>query len=254
MINILDIFEYNQHFVAMMNIINNARLCHNKTGHKHHVIPRCWFKYKNIRVDNSESNLVLLTPEDHMKVHRLALMCIKETSLRAPMAYAVHLLGGKCNIPDYKLSEEHKRNISEGLKGVNNPMYGKNSEDFMTPEAIALKRKHQSESHKVLFSDPEWYAKWYEASAAAQRTPERRKQISEQCKGKGNPMYGKDAWAISCSRKTPEQIEATRQSKREKMKAFWASPEGQIRKQQMAEHVSETKRRNKEELAHGHQV
>ena len=33
-------------------------------------------------------------------------------------------------------------------------------------------------------------------------------------------MYGKDAWAISCSRKTPEQIEATRKSKSEKMKEY----------------------------------
>lgn len=246
MIDILEVFEYNQHFVAMMNIINNARLHHINKGHKHHIIPRCWFKWKGLTIDNSETNLILLTPEEHAKVHKLALMCIKERTLRAPMAYAVHLLGSKCNIPECTLTEEHKHNISEGLKGENNPMYGKNSEDFMTPDAIALKRKHQSEAHKKLFSDSEWYTKWHEASTAAQRRPERRKQISEQCKGKGNPMYGKDAWAISCSRKTPEQIEATRQSKREKMKAFWASPEGQLRKKQMTEHMLETKRRNKE--------
>lgn len=46
MIDILEVFEYNQHFVAMMNIINSARLCNNKVGHKHHIIPRSWFKWK----------------------------------------------------------------------------------------------------------------------------------------------------------------------------------------------------------------
>lgn len=41
--------------------------------------------------------------------------------------------------------------------------------------------------------------------------------------GEKNPMYGKNAWDIAASRKTPEEVEATRQSKREKMKAFWAN-------------------------------
>ena len=32
------------------------------------------------------------------------------------------------------------------------------------------------------------------------------------------PMFGKNPWAISCSKKTADQIEATRNSKRSKMK------------------------------------
>ena len=39
--------------------------------------------------------------------------------------------------------------------------------------------------------------------------------------GKNNPMYGKNAWAIACSRKTPEQIEATRIAKSIKMNEYW---------------------------------
>lgn len=48
-----------------------------------------------------------------------------------------------------------------------------------------------------------------------------RKKISNATKGNRNPMYNKNAWAIACSRKTPEQIEATRKSKSEKMKKYW---------------------------------
>lgn len=40
--NILEVFEYNQHFVAMMNVINSARLNPPNKGHKHHIIPKCW--------------------------------------------------------------------------------------------------------------------------------------------------------------------------------------------------------------------
>ena len=73
-----------------------------------------------------------------------------------------------------------------------------------------------------------------------------RKNIPDQS-GEKNPMYGKDAWAISCSRKTPEQIEATRQSKREKMKAFWAA--NREKKLEMARKVSESMRQ-KGDLGH----
>ena len=65
--------------------------------------------------------------------------------------------------------------------------------------------------------------------------------------GEKNPKFGKDAWKISCSRKTPEQIEATRQSKREKMKAFWAA--NKEKRLEMARKVSESKRQ-KGDLSH----
>lgn len=65
-------------------------------------------------------------------------------------------------------------------------------------------------------------------------------QNMKSMKGENNPMYGKNAWEIAASRKTTEQIEATRKSKSEKMKAFWTNnPEA---KEQMAKRVSEAKR------------
>ena len=56
----LEAFDYNQHFVAMLNIINSARLNPPKEGQKHHIIPRCWFKMNNLPIDDSVDNLVLL--------------------------------------------------------------------------------------------------------------------------------------------------------------------------------------------------
>lgn len=65
----------------------------------------------------------------------------------------------------------------------------------------------------------------------------------EQLAGVNNSMYGKDAWAISCSRKTPEEIEATRQSKRNKMKEYWAThPEA---KERMRLNVIKARQRRK---------
>lgn len=48
-------------------------------------------------------------------------------------------------------SEESKKKIKENhadFSGNKNPMYGKNAEDYMTPEAIIEKRKKQSEAMK----------------------------------------------------------------------------------------------------------
>lgn len=126
---ILDVFEYNQHFVEMMNIINRSRLNHPKEGHKHHIIPRCWFKMNNIPIDNSKDNLVLLSYEDHIKVHKLAFLCAKGSTFKGKMAYAYHRLtkgdvvsndcfkGEKCSMYGKHHSEEARRKMSESHKG-----------------------------------------------------------------------------------------------------------------------------------------
>lgn len=45
------------------------------------------------------------------------------------------------------LSEETRQKMSEAISGENNPMYGKYCEDFMTSEAIKLRRQKMSENH-----------------------------------------------------------------------------------------------------------
>ena len=142
------IFEYNQHFVAMMNIINKAKLFPPKEGHKHHIIPKCWFKKNNLEIDNSETNLVLLTEEEHCKVHKLAALCIIGTDMKKAMGFAVHRLHGsfrgmkhsketidklsklrKGKIPKnleqlhknnigLKRTEEQRKNIGNGRRGI----------------------------------------------------------------------------------------------------------------------------------------
>lgn len=111
---ITDVFEYNQHFVAMMNIINAARLNPPECGHKHHIIPRCWYKMNNLPIDNSKDNLVLLTPEDHKKVHKLAAYCIIGSDMRSKMGFACVLLRG--SFAGMHHTEESKKKISEASK------------------------------------------------------------------------------------------------------------------------------------------
>lgn len=126
--DIVQVFEYNQHFVAMMNIINHSKLNPPTSGHKHHIIPRCWFKMNGKEVDNSTDNLVLLTYEDHIKVHKLAYLCAKDIKFKSKMVYAYHRLSeGECLNKDLvkgeyssnygkKFTVEHRNKISKSLK------------------------------------------------------------------------------------------------------------------------------------------
>lgn len=112
---ILDVFEYNQHFVAMMNVINAAKLNPPKRGHKHHIIPKCWYKMNNLEIDNSKNNLVLLTKADHIKVHKLAALCSKTKELKNKMLCSVCIL------------EHRKTNVD--LAGYNHPTFGRHQTD-----------------------------------------------------------------------------------------------------------------------------
>ena len=134
---ILDVFEYNQHFVAMMNIINSAKLNPPESGHKHHIIPRCWFTMNNLPIDNSKDNLVLLSYENHVKVHKLAYLCAKYSIFKGKMAYAYHRLtkgdivsndcfkGEKCAMYGKHHSEEQCKKWSGIRKGRPSPNKGK---------------------------------------------------------------------------------------------------------------------------------
>lgn len=159
---LLTVFEYNQHFVAMMNVINKARLNPPSKGHNHHIIPRCWFKMNNLPIDNSKDNLVLLTYEDHVKVHKLALLCVKDKVMRSKLGWALKRLTfgtflgchhteeskeknrlahlGKATRTGCKLTLEQRKHLSDSHKGKTTWMKGKNH----SKESI----KKMSESHK----------------------------------------------------------------------------------------------------------
>ena len=191
MANILDVFEYNQHFVAMMNIINRARLNPPIKGHKHHIVPKCWFKKNELNVDNSKDNLVLLTPEDHQKVHKLTVMCIIGSDMKSKMGFAVHRLHGSMtgmhHTEETKLklskaqkgrivSEETKRKISEAQKGEKNIWYGKHFS--------AETRDKMSKTLKGHIVTTETRKKLSESMKGKKKSEEHRRKLSESLKGR----------------------------------------------------------------------
>ena len=82
-----------EEFKRMMAVINSARKAKlpHEGNHAHHIIPRSYYKKYGKEVDNSEKNLVVLTPAEHFIVHYYAWKCAKKV-MKSSMAYAFRLM------------------------------------------------------------------------------------------------------------------------------------------------------------------
>ena len=124
---------------------------------RHHIVPKC------LGGTNSTRNLVDLTPQEHFIAHKLLLQEIGGSKL----AHAYNLMINYRDNVTVSLEElnyareQHRKSMSEAMKGENNPMYGihRRSED-----SPMFGKHHSSES---------------------------RKKMSESRKGENNPFFGK---------------------------------------------------------------
>lgn len=141
---VMQCFKYNQHFVAMMNIINLAKIQNvNGKFEKHHIVPRCWYKINNMTVDNSSTNLVNLTKEQHAKVHKLIPLCCDD-KISGRMNRCKALMTGSRNL-GIKQDTTWIKNHADALRG-------KKQKSKRTPEHC----KKLSESIKQKYNDPEF--------------------------------------------------------------------------------------------------
>ena len=212
-LNVLpQVFEYNQHFVAMMNVINAARLNPPENGHKHHIIPRCWYKMNNLPIDNSNDNLVLLSIEDHQKVHRLSVLCVKDERMKSKMGFAVHTLHGsfsgmhhteetKTKMSEsqkgHSVSEETKTKMSKAHKGrtVSEETKRKLSEANKGKSLSEDTKTKMSESHKGHSVSEETKLKQSAALKGKHCSEETKRKLSEALKGKTwKVIDGKRVW------------------------------------------------------------
>lgn len=169
-----------------------------KERNLHHKFPKSFSKKDVTEIDNDEDNLVSLSLADHFRVHYYLWKCALK-GYRSMMAKAFVFMRKKAVVyatdetieqiaKDYenamkeaaeqhskamkgrKFSEEHKKKISESLKGKKNPLYG----------------KHPSEEAKKKMS---------EAKKGHQVSEETKKKISEYRKGKHWKLVdGKRVW------------------------------------------------------------
>ena len=187
--NIFEVFEYNQHFVAMTNIINAARLNPPESGHKHHIVPKCWFRMNNLPIDNSKDNLVLLSKEQHCKIHKLMSLCAKDKHLKIKMVLAAQFMGLPATSLKYTPTDETRKKMSEAHKGLHlseehRRKIGESQKGRIVTEET---RRKLSESLKGRPLSEEHYRKVCEANKKV--SEDRCRKISEANKGK--PSWNK---------------------------------------------------------------
>lgn len=80
-------------FNKMMAIISSSRALKlpHRGNHAHHIIPRSYYNKYNKEVDNSEQNLVNLTPQEHFIVHYYAWKSANKV-MKTSMAYAFRMM------------------------------------------------------------------------------------------------------------------------------------------------------------------
>jgi len=189
-----------------LNIVNDnmyldkyCELCfNNKNTHKqkfktqlHHIIPKWYFRYNNLVIDNSASNTVNLFYKDHVLAHYYLALCAKDKKFLSAMIYAINIIIGSKQIKDdiktdlnsilitlpkyqelYETSIKIKsENISKKLKGVNKSDVAK---------------KHMSE-----------------AKRGRKLTEQHKRKISQKLKGCKQPWAGR--------KQSQEEIEKRRQ-------------------------------------------
>ena len=86
-------FLDNEYLDKYLRLISQKALQERKkySMQKHHIIPRAYYKYFNLKIDNSKENLVLLNYADHVLAHYYLTFCIIEP-LKGKAATAFMLL------------------------------------------------------------------------------------------------------------------------------------------------------------------
>lgn len=120
-ITLKDICIENEYFHEVELLIEEARKnpVPIGTGHRHHIVPRCWFKLHKMLVDNRKSNLVYLSIENHYKIHELMSKCVKETDMIFRMKSAAQ------SLKNYKSNPVLRKEIKEKVKNKLRPCKGK---------------------------------------------------------------------------------------------------------------------------------
>ena len=110
--------EFLQKYALLVEQNTRTRQINTKT-HKHHIIPKSWYKLCSQEIDNTRSNLVNLPYRTHILAHYYLCLCTED-----PFKYA-NELAMVC------LLSSPGKNIVDKALISNLPMYNNIYEDYM---------------------------------------------------------------------------------------------------------------------------
>ena len=89
-----DYFDKNEYFEKYLELLH-APQTSDVPLHKHHIIPKVYFRLLNLAVDNSNENTVMLTPSNHVIAHYYLALCSKGELKYRLRACFIRMTGNK---------------------------------------------------------------------------------------------------------------------------------------------------------------
>ena len=249
--DLLNLYDSNsEFFYKMCLIIESSKHISFSTDtshsgkHKHHIIPRFYFRINNLNIDNSNENVILLTPFEHALIHFYSYKCCKlyKSSFARSLSIICRTIGKRdhevterwienhkkdfeqvnvyskmCSVETRKrisdakkgihLSEEHKRKISEGAKGHK-------------PRKVTTEQRKFYHDFFLgrSFATDEGRKKMSIASKNRIITDEARKHYSEASKGHKLSDISKNKISMANRKYTEEQVDIIRECMKHGMK------------------------------------
>lgn len=178
--NLIQVFRIYKN--AMSQLYNSA----NNFVHRHHIIPRAWFKHNHLKPINTKQNIINLTINDHVTVHYYLMKYFKNKNeyLYLSMLYAVVLLLKKTRTIDEIIYSSTLTNLKIDETELNK-LYqiryntgAKILKNWLAHTTIEDRRKMTENGRKVAKQN------WNKLSAAerSQIMKDRHKKISDDTK------------------------------------------------------------------------
>lgn len=164
-------FIHNEYFEKYKNLIIANKNLEYKSGatHKHHVIPRAYYKCKNLPVDNTSCNMVNLSIKDHIRAHIYLSKCVAGNSdLQIKLSYPASFI--------YYSNKDAMERVDDDILQDIQTIY---------EHTYELRKQKMSEINTIT---NESRSKKLKNHPVSEQT---RKKISDSLKGSKRPSYNK---------------------------------------------------------------
>ena len=147
----LGIIKDNEYLNKYVELIENNRNTQKQKFKTqiHHIVPQCYYRKLNIKVDNSKENLVNLLHKDHILAHYYLYECANSTWFKIQNSIMVEMVLGKLNEYDFKEiihQLEHIQDLYEFYISHKLPLSEDTKRKIGEANKIALKgKKHSKE-------------------------------------------------------------------------------------------------------------
>ena len=141
------VFEENEYFEKYCDLIENNKNL-SAIAHKtqcHHILPRFYYRYNNLPLDDSSENKVNLLYKDHVLAHYYLYFCFKETRYKLANRYALDIILGSTDI------SQNLDEIVEDLSSIQ--QFYETSRELASDNNPMKNKKHKSTHDKKMRSD-----------------------------------------------------------------------------------------------------